>query len=112
MRIRVAVAAVDFRKGIDGLAALCRQAFQADPWSGTVFVFRNRRATALRLFLYDGQGFWLCHKRLSKGRLVWWPEGAEPLHPLEARQLQVLVWNGDPSRIPSAPLWRRLVPAG
>jgi len=43
MRILVAVAAVDFRKGIDGLAALCRQQLQADPFCGALFVFRNRR---------------------------------------------------------------------
>jgi len=112
MRILVATVAVDFRKGIDGLAALCRQQLQADPFSGAVFVFRNRRATALKILTYDSQGYWLCQKRLSKGRFGWWPEGAERLQALEARQLQVLVWNGDPSRIPSAPLWRSVTPAG
>jgi transposase len=35
-----------------------------DPFSGWVFVFRNRPATALKALVYDGQGFWLCHKRL------------------------------------------------
>jgi transposase len=112
MRILVATAAVDFRKGIDGLAALCRQQLQADPFSGALFVFRNRRATAIKCLCFDGQGYWLCQKRLSKGRWGWWPEGAEQLHALEARQLQVLVWNGDPSRIPSAPLWRSVKPVG
>jgi transposase len=113
MRILVAVAAVDFRKGIDGLAALCRQQLQIDPFSGALFVFRNRRATAIKLLCFDGQGYWLCQKRLSKGRLVWWPDaGAERLQALEARQLQVLVWNGDPARIAGAPLWRSVRPAG
>ena len=112
MRILVATAAVDFRKGIDGLAALCRQQLQGDPFSGALFVFRNRRATALKLLCYDGQGYWICQKRLSKGRFGWWPEGAARLSELEARQLQVLVWNGDPSRIPSAPLWRGVRPVG
>ena len=113
MRILVAVAAVDFRKGIDGLARLCRQELQADPFSGALFVFRNRRATALKILVYDGQGFWLCQKRLSKGRFSWWPpDGSERLHALDARQLQVLVWNGDPARTPTAPLWRSVAPAG
>ena len=57
MRILVATAAVDFRKGIDGLARLCRQELQADPFSGWMFVFRNRRATTLKVLVYDGQGF-------------------------------------------------------
>ena len=112
MRILVATAAVDFRKGSDGLAALCRQQLQADPFSGALFVFRNRRATALKILVYDGGGYWLCQKRLSKGRFGWWPEGGERLQALEARQLQVLVWNGDPSRISSAPPWRSVTPAG
>jgi transposase len=71
MRILVAVEPVDFRKGIDGLAAVCRQQLQADPFSGTLFVFTNKSRQALRVLVYDGQGFWLCHKRLSKGRFTW-----------------------------------------
>ena len=58
-------------RGVDfsqkGPAAPCRAELRCDPMSGTVFVFRNRRATAVRLLVYDGQGFWLCHKRLSSG---------------------------------------------
>ena len=63
MRILVAVEPADFRKGIDGLAQLCREALETDPLSGTVFVFRNRRATAVKLLVYDGQGFciWATH---------------------------------------------------
>jgi transposase len=107
MRILVATAAVDFRKGID---ALCRQQLEADPFSGALFVFRNRRATALKILTYDGNGYWLCQKRLSKGHFGWWPAGAQRLSVLEARQLQVLVWNGDPRRIAGAPLWRGVTP--
>ena len=56
MRILVAVEPADFRKGIDGLARLCREVLQSDPFSGAVFVFRNRRATSIKLLVYDGQG--------------------------------------------------------
>ena len=59
MRILVAVEAADFRCGIDGLAQLCRASLSADPFSGAVFVFRNRRRTAVKLLVYDGQGYWL-----------------------------------------------------
>jgi len=109
MRILLAVEPVDFRKGIDGLAQVCRARLQADPLSGTVFVFASRRRTALKILVYDGQGFWLCQKRLSQGRFGWWPPtGENPSHSLEIHQLQVLFWNGDPSRNGTAPLWRRL----
>ena len=62
MRILVAVAPADFRKGIDGLGGVCRKALGTDPLSGCVFVFRNRRGTAIKILAYDGQGFWLCQK--------------------------------------------------
>ena len=51
--------------GIDGLAALCQKVLAHDPFTGTVFVFRNRRATAIKVLVYDGQGFWLCQKKLE-----------------------------------------------
>ena len=44
MRVLVAIEPVDFRKGIDGLARLCRDELESDPYSGTVFVFRSRGA--------------------------------------------------------------------
>ena len=65
-RIFLAVEPIDFRAGIDRLAALCRERLAQNPLEGAVYVFRNRRSTALKLLLYDGQGFWLCTKRLSR----------------------------------------------
>ena len=59
MRIYLAVQPVDFRKGIDGIAHVCRRTLDVDPFSGGVFVFRNRKRTALKILVYDGQGFWL-----------------------------------------------------
>jgi len=70
MRILVAIEPVDFRKGIDGLARLCQEVLEQDPFRGWVFVFRNRRATAVKVLAYDGQGFWLCQKRLSRGIIL------------------------------------------
>ena len=66
MRILVAVDPVDFRRGIDGMARLCREVLDSDPFAGWLFVFRNRRATAIKILTYDSQGFWLAHKRLSQ----------------------------------------------
>ncbi len=105
MRILVAVEPCDFRKGIDGLGGICRNFLEQDPLSGCVFVFRNKRATAIKILVYDGQGFWLCQKRLSKGRFRWWP-GGNGTRELRARDLQVVLWNGDPSRAKMGPLWK------
>lgn len=107
MRILVAIEAVDLRKGIDGLAQLCRERLDADPFSGHLFIFRGRRATAIKILAYDGQGFWLAQKRLSKGRFLWWPTGKEPARLLQAHQAQLLLAAGNPE-IEAAPVWRRV----
>jgi transposase len=113
MRVLVSVEPVDFRRGIDGLARVCRQALSVDPFSGTVFVFRNRGRTAIKVLVYDGQGFWLCHKRLSSGRLRFWPSSAgRKGASLEAHELVVLLSGGDPSRTEAVPPWRRIDPDG
>ena len=113
MRILVAVQAADFRKGIDGLAGLCRDVLAEDPFTGTVFVFRNRRATAIKLLVYDGQGFWLCQKRLSRGRFPCWPGGAgAAAKRLESHELAVLLHGGDPAAAKGVEPWRRVgIPA-
>lgn len=108
MRILVAVEPIDFRKGIDGLARICRDEFSSDPFSGAVFVFRNHRGTAIKILVYDGQGFWLCHKRLSQGRYRWWPCGAAGARTLEAHQLQLLLSGGNPEVAQGAPAWRQI----
>ena len=105
MRILVALDSVDGRKGIDGLVRLCREQLRADPFSGCLFLFRSRRATSIRALLYDGQGFWLAQKRLSKGRFVWWPESSGAACTLKAHQAQLLLAAGNPNT-PAAPLWR------
>jgi transposase len=111
MRVVVAVEPADFRKGIDGLARLCEEALGHDPFSGWVFVFRNRRATALKILVYDGQGFWLCYKRLSSGRFPWWPASATAAaKTLAAHQLQVLLSAGNPEAAQAAPAWRPVGP--
>lgn len=78
MRILVAVEPVDFRRGIDGLAAVCRQALSTDPMTGVLVVFISRRRHAIKCLVYDSQGFWLCQKRLSKESS---PDGPRPMEP-------------------------------
>jgi transposase len=108
MRILVAVEPADFRAGIDGLARVCRAELQADPFSGWVFVFRNRRRTAIKVLIFDGQGFWLAHKRLSAGRFRFWPESIGKSCRLEAHQLALLLSGGNPAAGEAAPQWRRV----
>ena len=113
MRILVALEAVDFRKGIDGLARVCRERLDGDPFSGGVFVFRNRSGTGVKILVYDGRGFWLCQKRLSSGRFRFWPSSTDgAATTLEAHEVQVLLAGGDPASAPGSPLWRRVDPPG
>lgn len=108
LKILVCYKPVDFRCGIDRLAALCRNQLGQDPYCGAVFVFRNRRGTAVKLLIYDGLGFYLVLRRFSRGKLQWWPSTNEPITSLAAQQLQILLYQGSPAgaRLPSD--WRRL----
>jgi transposase len=108
MRILVAVEAVDFRAGIDGLARQCKQVLRTDPFCGWLFVFSNRKRTSIKVLQYDGQGFWLCQKRLSTGNFRFWPAGATPMQALQAHELQVLLMGGNPAQAKAAPMWRPL----
>lgn len=108
LRILVAVEPADFRKGIDGLARLCRLELGSDPFSGAVFVFRNRRRTAVKVLVYDGQGFWLAQKRLSAGRFRFWPEDSGGLKTLQAHELSVLLSGGDPAKTDGLELWKEV----
>ena len=107
--IFVGIHPVDFRKGIDGLAALCRSRLNQDPFSGALFVFSNRQRTAVKIIVYDGQGYWLCMKRFSQGKLGWWPTASGiPSQQLLASQLQILLYQGVPmdAKIPED--WRQI----
>jgi transposase len=111
MKILVAIQPADFRRGIDGIARLCRERFLADPFCGTVFVFRNRRSTSLKILVYDGTGFWMCQKRLSRGHFRHWPKSdTEAKKELLAHELQVLICGGNPQATDVPPAWRRLHP--
>jgi transposase len=102
--------AISFKNGIDGTAAVARLVLKHEPMDGAFFVFRNKLRHMLRILYFDGSGFWLCTKRLSTGRFSSWPEGdgTAPCSPLMVRELQSLIWGGDPKSCRFPDLWRRI----
>lgn len=108
IRILVCMKPVDFRKGIDGIAGVCRNHLKQDPHGGTLFLFRNRARCSIRILIYDGQGFWLCIKRLSKGKFHWWPESTSEAVTIQSWDLQTLLGNGNPSLAAFAEDWYKL----
>ena len=108
----LAVEPVDLRGGIDRLCRVCQAQLSSDPFCGAVFIFRNRQATSIKILAYDGQGFWLCQKRLSAGKFRYWPGARGSVqHALLAHELQVLLMGGDPDATGAAPPWRPLQPS-
>jgi transposase len=96
--ILLALAPADFRSGIDGFVAVCRRQLKQNPNSGTLFVFINRNKTMIRALTYDGTGFWLMTKRLSKGKFTSWPKGSEPISKIAAIELKQILSGHDRSR--------------
>jgi transposase len=82
--------AVDFRKSINGLAALVEQSMGLDPFAGAAYAFRNRRCDRIKLLIYDRTGFWLLMKRLEQDRFVW-PRRTQAVLDLTAEQLHWLL---------------------
>ncbi len=70
---------VDFRKQIDGLVMLIADHLSMTPSSGQLFLFRNRQRDKIKLLWYDQNGFWLCYKRLEKGKLKFPSEADETI---------------------------------
>ena len=98
MRVLVATKPVDFRKGADGLVALVREALGHDPFAGTIFVFRSKRADRLKILVWDGSGLVLFWKRLENGAFRW-PPISDGVMRLTASQLAALVDGMDWSRL-------------
>lgn len=92
-RIFVGKQHIDFRKGIDGIVAICKRQYQLDPSKAHYFIFRNRKCTALKILFYDLNGYWLCHKRLSQGKFNNWPTGDDASRELSQMQLRLLIRN-------------------
>jgi transposase len=98
LQIFVATKPVDFRKGIDGLAA--QQQLRLDPFCGAVFVFRAKRADRVKLLVWDGSGLTLIYKRLDEGKFVW-PRIEDGVMRLSPGQLGALFEGLDWKRVHS-----------
>lgn len=101
VRVMMATRPVDFRKGMDGLAALVRAAMGADPFSGTVYVFRSKRADRAKLLFWDGSGVILGAKRLEEGKFCW-PKIEDGVVRLTAAQFSALLEGLDWKRVHAA----------
>ncbi len=71
VRIHLALGPTDMRKGFDGLALLVQEVLRADPFSGHLFLFRGKRASAVKILFHDGTGMCLFAKRLDQGAFTW-----------------------------------------
>jgi transposase len=98
VRVLVAARPVDFRKGMDGLAALAKETLAQDPFSGTILVFRAKRADRVKLLLWDGSGLMLVSKRLEQGAFKW-PPIMDGVMRLSAGQLAALIEGLDWTRV-------------
>jgi transposase len=98
VRVMMATRPVDFRKGVDGLAALVRDSMGADPFSGTVYVFRAKRADRIKLVFWDGTGVVLVAKRLEEGQFRW-PKVEDGVVRLTATELQAFLEGLDWTRV-------------
>lgn len=98
VRVLVASRPVDFRKGMDGLAALAKETLAQDPFSGAILVFRAKRADRVKLLFWDGTGLLLVSKRLEQGAFKW-PPIADGVMRLSAAQLAALIEGLDWTRV-------------
>ncbi len=98
LRILVATQPVDFRKGHDGLAALVQSVLEEDPFTGTVFVFRAKRADRLKILFWDGSGLVMAYKRLEETTFTW-PAVRDGVMTLDRAQFEALFAGLD---------WRRV----
>ena len=103
-RILIAREPVDFRKQIDGLAAICEVQLREQPLDGTLFVFRNRRGSALKMLVWTHGGFLLLYKKLERGRFRW-PDMNQDRGTLSQAELAALIEGIDLSKARRLKRW-------
>jgi len=86
---------VDFRVGINGLAARVEGEMALSPLSGALFLFGNKHRDKVKILYWDETGFALWQKRLEEARFVWPKRLTEAVVSLTADQLQWLLAGYD-----------------
>jgi len=89
--IYLACGVTDLRKSINSLSVLAAARYQMSPFEDGIFVFCNKRRTAIKILMWDENGFWLHHKRLERGHFNW--PNAEDRKPMELtnEELQMIL---------------------
>lgn len=108
MKIFVAKEPISFKTRMDGTAAVCRNKYERDPYSGALFVFINRKKTMIRLYIFDGQGEYLCDKRIAKGSFPHWIESDEDLSSIKPHELYILLRGGNPRVVSTPADWKKI----
>lgn len=108
-KIFVAVEPIDFRNAINGLGRICRQKLRQDPMNGAFFVFRNKNKTTIKILIYDGESFWLMTRRLSKGKIKWWPTILKSPGNISPKEFQTLLMNGNPEPAEFGNDWKKII---
>ena len=98
VRVLVATKPVDFRRGMDGLAAYVQEHLKAEPFSGVIYVFRAKRSDRVKLLFWDGTGICLLTKRLEGAKFCW-PRIADGIMRLSPAQLSALLEGLDWARV-------------
>ena len=90
VRVYLAAGSTDMRKQINSLSILVQERMELDPFSGSVFVFCNRRRSTVKALYWDRNGFCLWQKRLERDRFRW-PETREEVMQISPRELRWLL---------------------
>lgn len=98
LKVYLAIGNTDMRKAINGLSILVESSLSLDPFSGSLYVFTNRRRNILKILYWDRNGFCLWQKRLEKHRFRWPEPGCKVLE-IEGRELFFLLEGFDLNRI-------------
>lgn len=94
--VMIAISPIDFRVGLNKLAAITEILLKENPEQNGIFVFRNKRRTDIKIIFYDDNGYFLGHKRLSKGKLSWWPRNEHESLNVSSHELVKLLKGVDP----------------
>ena len=103
----IAISPIDFRAGLNKLGAVAEAVFEKNPRNDGIFVFRNKRGTDIKIIFYHRNGFFMGHKRLSKGKLKWWPRTEKESLDITAPELEKLLMGVDP-RGSFHPDWQKM----